>query len=183
MDFIERLPKSKGHDTILVVVDRLSKYARFLPLSHPFFDQQVALVFCFWDYSASWCSQSIVLDCNKIFVSNFWSETSGYWGSNWGTALLVTLKLMNRPRWSIAVLRNTFVVFLQISHPWVRLTSLGQVQLKHFVPTWCYARGAQAAFTSCPTENEGEIRLQASCIQWDEGELVFVKLHLIVNHH
>ena len=42
MDFIEGLLKSKGRDTILIVVDRLSKYAHFLPLSHPFFAPQVA---------------------------------------------------------------------------------------------------------------------------------------------
>ena len=32
MDFIEGLPKLKGNDTILVVVDQLSKYANFLSL-------------------------------------------------------------------------------------------------------------------------------------------------------
>ena len=46
MDFIEGLPKSKGRDIILVVVDRLTKYAYFLALAHPFYVPQVAHIFC-----------------------------------------------------------------------------------------------------------------------------------------
>lgn len=39
------LPKSKGFTTIMVVVDKFSKYAHFLPLSHPFTVLSVAHVF------------------------------------------------------------------------------------------------------------------------------------------
>ena len=36
MDFIDGLPPSKGKTSIFIVVDRLSKYAYFSALSHPY---------------------------------------------------------------------------------------------------------------------------------------------------
>ena len=42
MDFIEGLPKANGKAFIWVVVDQLTKYAHFLPLSHPYIASIVA---------------------------------------------------------------------------------------------------------------------------------------------
>jgi len=40
MDLVEGLPKVQGKDVILVVVDKLIKYAYFLAFSHPFLLQR-----------------------------------------------------------------------------------------------------------------------------------------------
>ena len=45
MDFIEGLPKSHGWEAILVVVDRVSKYAHFLTLKHSYTAKTVVEVF------------------------------------------------------------------------------------------------------------------------------------------
>ncbi|KAD4584182.1 hypothetical protein E3N88_21783 [Mikania micrantha] len=69
LDFISGLPVSNRLDTILVVVDRLSKYAHFLALSHPFTAKSVASLFCKEIVRLHGFPLSIVSD-----PSNFWQE-------------------------------------------------------------------------------------------------------------
>jgi hypothetical protein len=74
MDFISGLPKSRGKNVILVVVDRLTKYAHFLPLAHPYTVHTVADLFSKHIIKLHGPPSSIVSDRDPVFTSHLWKQ-------------------------------------------------------------------------------------------------------------
>ena len=74
MDFITGLPKSEGKSVIMVVVDRLTKYAHFCALSHTFKTSIVSTTFMETIQKLHGNPKIIVSDKDPIFTGNFWTE-------------------------------------------------------------------------------------------------------------
>ena len=74
MDFISGLPKTaRGHDAILTVVDRLTKYTHIIPTTVSATAQDVASLFFANVYAYHGLPRTIVSDRDKLFTSGFWT--------------------------------------------------------------------------------------------------------------
>jgi hypothetical protein len=74
LDFIEGLPVSGNSNAILVVVDRFTKFAHFLPIKHPFTAHQIAHLLLDSVVKLHGLPKSIVSDRDRIFMSAIWQE-------------------------------------------------------------------------------------------------------------
>ena len=75
MDFIVDFPKTAdGHDSILVVVDRLSKYAHFIPTTESISAEDLAHVFVDRIFKLHGMPKEILTDRGPLFTSAFTKE-------------------------------------------------------------------------------------------------------------
>jgi len=74
LDFVEGLPRSGQVDSILVVVDKYSKFAHFIALRRPFSALSVAKVFMEHVYKLHGLPTSIISDRDRVFTGKLWKE-------------------------------------------------------------------------------------------------------------
>ncbi|GJS63290.1 putative reverse transcriptase domain-containing protein [Tanacetum coccineum] len=71
MDFVTKLPRtSSGHDTIWVIVDRLSKSAHFLPIREDYKMERLARLYLNEIVARHGVPVSIISDCDIRFTSS-----------------------------------------------------------------------------------------------------------------
>ncbi|GKE78693.1 putative reverse transcriptase domain-containing protein [Tanacetum coccineum] len=73
MDFVMKLPRtSSGHDTIWVIVDRLTKFAYFLPMREDYKMDRLARLYLNEIVARNDVPISIISDRDSRFTSRFW---------------------------------------------------------------------------------------------------------------
>jgi hypothetical protein len=72
MDFMVSLPPSKGFDAIMVVVDRFSKMAHFIPTKDNAMAQKTGRLFFTHVFKHHGLPKDIISDRNPKFTSKFW---------------------------------------------------------------------------------------------------------------
>lgn len=74
MNFINGLPPSHQYNCILVIVDKLSKYAHFIPLKHPYTTSKVTELFIDNIYKLHGMPLALVSNKDLAFTSQLWQS-------------------------------------------------------------------------------------------------------------
>lgn len=73
VDFIVKLPCSSSYDSIMVVVDHLTKFSHFIPANETWDANELARQFLLCVFKLHGLPDKIVSNRGSIFVSNFWT--------------------------------------------------------------------------------------------------------------
>jgi len=127
MDFIEKLSSSSGFDTILVIVDRLSKQAIFIPTHDAITSAELAHLFMTYVFSKHGVSSYVTSDHGFEFVSHFFRSL--------GTALDMRLHFTSgyypeangQVEWTNQILEQYFCVYCNYQqNNWLELLPLAE---------------------------------------------------------
>jgi hypothetical protein len=106
MDFITGLPKSGNKSVIMVVVDRLSKYAHFCALPHPFTASMVAQIFMDQVFKLHGMPHSIVSIETQLSQAIFGKSCLSYKAHNCISAQLIIPRRMVKRKLSTSVWKH-----------------------------------------------------------------------------
>ncbi|KAD4889014.1 hypothetical protein E3N88_21087 [Mikania micrantha] len=82
MDFITKLPRtSSGHDSIWVIIDRLTKSAHFIPIREDYRVEKLARIYINEIVSRHGVPLSIISDRDGRFISHFWKSLQSIFGT------------------------------------------------------------------------------------------------------
>ena len=76
MDFITDLPNSDGYDTILVVINRLTKMSHFISCNEDLKALQFATLFLKEIVRLHGIPRDVITDRGSLFTSDLWKETT-----------------------------------------------------------------------------------------------------------
>ena len=74
MDFIPELPTSQGYDNVLVIVDKLTKYAIFIPTTTTVTEEETAGLFFKHIIKAFGIPRQVITDRDTRWRNDFWKE-------------------------------------------------------------------------------------------------------------
>lgn len=190
MDFIDGLPKSCGKSVILVVVDRLSKAAHFIALSHPYTAATVAQAFLDTVFKLHGLPQSIVSDRDSVFLSDFWRElftlqgvalnySSAYHPQSDGQTEVVNKCLETYLRCMTSERPHLWCKWLPLAEYWYNTTFHTATQMTPFEAV--YGRPPPIHLPYLPGESKVEV--VARSLQDREDMVLLLQFHLLRAQH
>ena len=81
MDFITGLPQTQGHDSIWVIVDRLTKLAHFVPVNTKYHAGKYAELYVSQVVRLHGVPRTIISDQGPQFIAHFWEHLHKAFGS------------------------------------------------------------------------------------------------------
>nr|GEW00315.1 hypothetical protein [Tanacetum cinerariifolium] len=96
IDFVTSLPKTtRGHDLIWVVVDRLTKFARFLPIQKDYNMGKLSQVYINEIVTRHGVPLSIISDRDSSYTSQFWRLLQDALGAQWKCGIHDVFHILN----------------------------------------------------------------------------------------
>ncbi|KAJ1025486.1 hypothetical protein NDA13_004296 [Ustilago tritici] len=99
LDFIEGLPQSKGYDSILVIVDRVTKYAILAPTTKTVTVEQTAMLIWRHLIRRFGVPNHMVSNWGRQFISKAWKEFAGIMGAKHSLSMAYHLQTDGQTEW------------------------------------------------------------------------------------